>query len=152
MSSLSRKQIPLPSHWPRHVRPAIVRAAIHSDARIRAQAEIDRLPCEIDLLLEETRIKDARMERLPAQRRPHYQPIDRLAILALRAARGWSQAETARRLDDEGPDALVQTSEPVNRFPELVSYLVQLLEALCPKMGARRSSSWRNRCTSDAEA
>jgi len=72
------------------------------------------------------------MERLPAQRRPHYPAIERLAILELRAARGWSQAETARcllvtpltvaswtqRLDDEGPDALVQVREPVNRFPE----------------------------------
>jgi len=28
------------------------------------------------------------MERLPAQRRPHYPPIERLAILELRLARG----------------------------------------------------------------
>ncbi len=167
MSPSSSQTIPLPKGWSRHVRSAIIHAASmatiafthavacaanHSDARIRAQAEIDRLKCEIDLLVEETRIKDARMERLPAQRRPHYQPIDRLAILALRAARGWSQAETARRLlvtpltvaswtrrlDDEGPDALVQASGPVNRFPELVSYLVQQLKTLCPRMGARR--------------
>jgi len=39
-------------------------------------------------------IKDARMERLPAQRRPHYPPIERLAILELRAARGWSLAQS----------------------------------------------------------
>jgi transcriptional regulator with XRE-family HTH domain len=92
------------------------------------------------------------MERLSAQRRPHYPPIERLAILELRAARGWSQAQTARRLlvtaltvatwtnrlDDEGPDALVQVREPVNRFPELVSYLVRRLKALCPRMGTRR--------------
>ena len=83
---------------------------------------------------EELRIKDARMKRLSAQRRPHYPPVERLAILELRAARAWSQAETARRLfvtpltvaswtqrlDDEGPDALVQVREPMNRFPELV--------------------------------
>ena len=74
------------------------------------------------------------MKRLSAQRRPHYPPVERLAILELRAARAWSQAETARRLfvtpltvaswtqrlDDEGPDALVQVREPMNRFPELV--------------------------------
>ena len=168
MSSPSRDtQLPLPSHWHRHVRSAIVHAASmaaiafthavarvanHPDARIRVQAEIDRLRREVDLLLEEARIKDARMDRLPAQRRPHYQPIDRLAILALRAARGWSQAETARRLlvtpltvaswtqrlDDEGPDALVQVSEPVNRFPELVSHLVRRLRTLCPTLGTRR--------------
>ena len=101
MSASSSQTITLPKGWPRLVRSAIVhaasmaaiafthavaRAANHPDARIRAQAEIVRLQCELDLLLEEARIKDARMERLPAQRRPHYQPIDRLAILALRAA------------------------------------------------------------------
>src|SRR5258706_10091991 len=78
--------------------------------------------------------------------------IERLAILELRAARGWSQAQTARRLlvtpltiaswtqrlDDEGPAALVQLREPVNRFPELVSYLVERLNVLCPRMGTRR--------------
>lgn len=122
------------------------------DARTRLQATNDRLQRQVALLLEELRIKDARMERLPAQRRPHYPAIERLAILELRAARGWSQAETARRLlvtpltvaswtqrlDDEGPAALVQVREPVNRFPELVTYLVRRLRALCPRMGSRR--------------
>ncbi len=159
--------IPLLKGWSRHIRSAIVhaesmatiaftralaRAANNADAQIRAQAEIDRLQREVDLLLEEARIKDARMARLPAQRRPHYPPSERLAILELRSARAWSQAETARRLlvtpltvaswtqrlDDEGPDALVQVPEPVNRFPELVRYLVQRLNVLCPKMGTRR--------------
>jgi DNA-binding transcriptional regulator YiaG len=98
------------------------RAENQFNARARLQATNDRLQRQVALLLEELRIKDARMERLPAQRRPHYPAIERLAILELRAASGWSQAETARhllvtpltvaswtqRLDDEGPDALVQ--------------------------------------------
>jgi putative transposase len=42
------------------------------------------------------------------------------------------------RLDDEGPDALVQVPEPVNRFPDFVGYLVRRLKALCPRMGSRR--------------
>lgn len=163
----SQRGTPLPSHWPRRVRSAIVhafsmatiaftlaraRAANHFDVRVRLQAELDQREREISLLREELRIKDARMERVPAQRRPHYPPIERLAILELRAARGWSQAETARRLlvtpltvasriqrlDDEGPDALIQVREPVNRFPKLVSYLVSRLKVLCPKMGTRR--------------
>jgi putative transposase len=158
---------PLPKHWPRRVRSAVVHAVSmanvaftatqartenHFNAHTRLQATNDRLQRQVALLFEELRIKDARMERLPAQRRPHYPAIERLAILELRAARGWSLAETARRLlvtpltvaswthrlDDEGPDALVQVREPVNRFPELVSYLVRRLRGLCPRMGSRR--------------
>jgi hypothetical protein len=101
----------LPKHWPRRVRSAVVhavsmasvaftatqaRAENHFRARTRLQATNNRPQRHVALLLEELRIKDARVERLPAQRRPHYQAIERLAILELRAARGWSQAETAR--------------------------------------------------------
>jgi putative transposase len=157
----------LPKGWPRRVRSAAIhavslanvvftvtrsRAENHFNARVRLQAENDRRRSEIGLLREELRIKDARMERIPAQRRPHYPPTERLAILELRAARGWSLAQTARsllvtpltvatwnaRLDEEGPDALVQVREPVNRFPEFVGYLVRRLNALCPAMGTRR--------------
>ena len=167
MSPSTSHAIPLPKGWPRRVRSAIVHATsmanvafnvarAHADnqydARIRLQAQLDQRDREISLLCEELRIKDVRMELVPAQRRPHYPPSERLAILELRAARSWSQAETARRLlvtpltvaswtrrlDDEVPDALVQAREPVNRFPELVGYLVQRLKVLCPKMGTRR--------------
>jgi putative transposase len=160
----------LPKHWPRRIRSAIVHVAsmanvafnvarAHAenqfDARVRLQAQLDQRDREISLLREEQRIKDARMQSAPAQRRPHYPPIERLAILELRAARGWSMAETARRLlvtpltvaswtqrlDDEGPDALVQVREPVNGFPDLVGYLVQRLKVLCPRMGTRRIAS-----------
>jgi hypothetical protein len=44
------------------------------------------------------RVKDARMLRNTAQRLPHYPPIERLTILELRAARGWSLSQTARHL------------------------------------------------------
>jgi hypothetical protein len=39
------------------------------------------------------------------------------------------------RLEEEGPDALVQMRVPVNRFPDFVRYLVQRLKTLCPTMG-----------------
>src|SRR5438128_8822559 len=98
------------------------------------------------------RIKDARMEHIPAGQRPHYPPVERLAILELRAARGWSLAQTAARflvtpltisswttrLDEEGTNALVRIPEPVNRFPEFVGYLVRRLKVLCPTMGKTR--------------
>src|SRR5438093_11144389 len=64
-------------------------------------------------------------------------------------ARSWSLAQTARtflvtpltiaswmgRLDEEGPDALVRLSEPVNRFPDFVAYLVKRLKILFPTLG-----------------
>jgi len=72
-----------------------------------------------------------------------------MAILELKAARGWSLEQTAKaflvtsatiaswmkRLDEEGSDALVQTRQPVNRFPDFVRYVVQRLKTLCPTMG-----------------
>ena len=157
----------LPERWPSRVRSAVVHAVAiartslvlarseaenHLDERLRLRAEVDRLRTETALLQEEIRIKDARMERLPPQRRPHYPPIERLAILELRAARGWTVAETARRLlvtpvtvaswnsrlDEEGPDALLKVPVPVNRFPDFVAYVVRRLRALCPSMGTCR--------------
>ena len=89
------------------------------------------------------------MLRVPAQRRPHYPPTERLAILELRAARGWSRSQAARhllvtpatvcswmgRLDEEGSRAIIQTREPVNKFPDFVAYIVRRLKVLCPTMG-----------------
>ncbi len=160
-------EISLPKGWPRRVRSAVIHAVslvrvsltfTHSwaadclNARIRLKTDNDRLRQELALLREESRIKDARMERIPAQRRPHYPPTERLAILELRAARGWSLAQTAERflvtpatiaswmtrLDEEGPHALVQIRDPVNRFRDLVAYLVRRLKVLCPSMGKAR--------------
>jgi hypothetical protein len=120
--------------------------------RLRLRAEIERLRQEIQLLREEIRIKDARMQHIEAQKRPHYPPAERLAILELRAVRSWSLAQTARaflvtpltisswtaRLDEDGPDALVRLPEPVNKFPEFVGYVVRRLKVLCPAMGRVR--------------
>src|SRR5262245_50888880 len=163
-SSLSSGSLPLPHGWSRRVRSAVVQvislartslALTHgwaSDSlnpELRQQAEVDRLRQEAQLLREEIRIKDARMEQIEPHRRPHYPPTHRLAVLELRAARGWTLAQTARvfqvtpltiaswmgRLDEEGPDSLVRLSEPVNRFPDLVHYIVRRLKILCPGLG-----------------
>lgn len=58
--------------------------------RVRLSAECERLRSEVALLREELRIKDARLALIPARERPQYPPAERLAILALRAARGWN--------------------------------------------------------------
>jgi transcriptional regulator with XRE-family HTH domain len=124
-------------------------AASSLNKRIRVEADNNRLITEHLLLREEIRIKDTRMERIPPQRRPHYEPTERMAILELRDARGWSMEQTARvflvtqatiaswmkRVDEDGPDALVQLRQPVNRFPDFVRYAVQRLKVVCPTMG-----------------
>jgi predicted RNA polymerase sigma factor len=148
--------LPLPRGWSRRVRSAVVQvitlartslaltqswASDSMNRQLRREVEGDRLQQEIQLLREEIRIKDARMEQFEAHRRPHYPPTQRLAILELRAARGWSLAQTARiflvtpltiaswmgRLDEEGPNALLRLSEPVNKFPDFVDYIVKRL-------------------------
>ena len=157
----------LPKSWSKRVRSAVLdaislarfavtygraHAAGSRIARFRQRAKIDRIRQEVALLIEELRIKDARMARVSAPRRPHYPPVERLAILELRAARGWTAAVTAerlfvtpatiaswmQRLDEEGPGALVRTRQPVNKFPEFVSYIVRRLKVLCPSMGKAR--------------
>ena len=116
---------------------------------MRDQAEIDRLCTELSLLEEELEIKDARWARLHPRRRPHYGPVQRMRILKLRAVRGWTVAQTAerfllteetvtswmRRVDEGGERALVQTEEPVNKFPDLVAYIVRSLKVMCPTLG-----------------
>ena len=153
-----------PRNWPNSVKSAILHvislaqfaaaytrgwAANSPNARIRLAAENERLKTELSLRKEQERIKDARMASIPPQHRPHYAPPERLAILELKAARGWSLAQTAKaflvtaatvaswmkRLDEDGLDALVQTPVPVNKFPDFVHYAVQRLKALSPMMG-----------------
>jgi len=43
-----------------------------------------------------------------------------------------------RRIDEEGEGALIQISEPVNKFPDFVRYLVKQLRVLLPTMGKTR--------------
>jgi hypothetical protein len=114
-------------------------------ARIALLAATDRVATsvrpehEVALLLEELRINDARLERVPPRRRPHYPAVEHLAILEFRAAQGRSAAQTAERflvteanvaswmmrLEEDGPAALVRTPEPVKKFPDFVAHLVQ---------------------------
>jgi len=164
MATEDKPKIPLPKDWTGNVRSAVLHviglaqfataytrswAGNSPNERMRLKAENDRLEAEVAQLKEEIRIKDARMTRLESRKRPQYSPIERMAILELRAARNWSRQETAdafhltaatisawmRRLDESGPEALVQLPEPVNRFPDFVRFVVQQLKSLCPSMG-----------------
>jgi transposase InsO family protein len=156
-------RLSVPRHWKRSIQAAMINvmslhyalvttrswAASSSNARVRLAAKSDALQTEIALLREEIRIKDAHLARIPAAQRPQCHPTERLAILELRAARGWSLAQTARvfhltaatiaswtkRLDEEGPAALLRVPVPVNKFAKFVGHLVQRLQAICPRLG-----------------
>ena len=125
-------------------------AANSPNARVRLKAEKDRSEAELEQTREEMRIKDARMASIDPHRRPNYPPAERMAILALKTARGWSLEQTAKRflvspatvaswmkrLDEQGPHALVQLpGGPVNKFPQFVQHCVQRLKTLAPTMG-----------------
>ena len=164
MTTRKLPRIPIPKSWPLHVKSAVLHiislahfsithargwAANSVSERVRTAAENDRLHQEIALLREELRIKDVRMCAIAALRRPRYAPTERLAILEVRAARGWTLKQTAdaflvssptvgswsKRVDEQGSKALLQLREPVNRFPDFVRYAVQRLKTLCPRMG-----------------
>jgi len=74
--------LPLPRGWPRRVRSAVIQvislartsltlthgwASESLNHELRQQAEEDRLGQEVQLLREEIRIKDARMERIQSR-------------------------------------------------------------------------------------
>ena len=156
--------IPLPSGWAKNVKSAVLHvvspthyaivaargwAANSINVRVRLSSDNDQLNQDNQLLREELRIKDARIAKLEPRRRPHYPATERMAILELKAARGWSLAQTAKvflveddtvatwlkRIDEDGSSALVQLREPVNKFPDFVRYIVQRLKTLCPTLG-----------------
>ena len=159
--------LPLPRGWTKAVRSSVLHAisvafsavtqawassATSRRSTTQLKAELDRTKTEIAMLNEELAIKNDRLSRVPPRRRPHYRATDRMRILQLKTARGWSTTQTAsifavsedtvatwlRRIDEEGDSALVQTAEPVNKFPEFVGYIVRRLKTLCPTMGKKR--------------
>jgi transposase InsO family protein len=158
--------IRLPDQWPEHVKSGVLHAislasvaiaAAHGWAAGRDQLKthLEQARLEIALLREELDIKDGRWIRSRTRRRPHYLPTQRLRILELRAARGWTLEKTAsvflldlhtlqlwiRRVDEHGEHELIRTPEPVNRYPDFVRHLVRRLKRLFPAMGSERIAS-----------
>ena len=157
------RSIRLPTQSSKHVNAGVLHAISLASvalacARGRATdqrrlcTQLEQATSEIALLREELSIKDGRWERSHSRRRPHYTPTQRMRILQLRAARGWTLEKTARvclfdlqtlqiwmrRLDEQGERDLIQTVEPVNRYPDFVRNLVRQLKRLFPTMGYER--------------
>ena len=152
------ESLPLPKGWPKVARHAVlnvigvVRVAMLAGREFLIQngdvleAHVHRLETEVALLRDELRIIGLRMTRIAPQRRPQYSPVERMAIMELRAMRGGSKAETARhffvsadtirswlrRSDD---DSLLQTAMPVNKFPDFIRHAVQQIKLFCPSLG-----------------
>lgn len=160
----SLRTIPLPRKWPKHVKSALVHtlslattvfmAAFGQVSQERGRAsqllaELDLAKREVALLKEEIRLKDERFRRLSPRRRPYYRAMERFRIIQLKAIRGWTTARTAEvfllnvhtistwleRIDEVGETALLQTAEPVSKFPDFVRAIIRQLKAFFPKMG-----------------
>jgi len=152
----------VPENWPKQAKSILIHIismahiallyAMSHCAKNRSSAtaiQLQQTRDEINLLREELRIKDTRMKHIPPNHRPHYTPTERLAILELKAIRGWSTGQTAevflvnpetvaywiKMLDDTGPKALVRMLQPVNKLPDFIRYIVSRLKILCPAMG-----------------
>ncbi len=142
---MNEKHLRLPKQWSRLVRLAVVQtvslafcAVTHSRGwainspleRVRLKSDLERAVNETKLLRDEIRIKDARMNKVPAPRRPHYSPTERMSILELRSARGWSAAQTARIFLVEAETGILAPHLAVFAAPALA---VLLVGCSCPR-------------------
>ncbi len=75
-------------------------------ARVRLKVENDQLRQHAAPLTEELRIKEARMMRIPAQKRPHYLPTDRMSILEVRADEEVDGRDVSHVVFEERPPSL----------------------------------------------
>jgi len=119
------QSLPLPKDWSDAVRNAvlnaigIVRIAMLAGREALTQegdvkdARIHQLESELAMNREELRLVGARMERVDPHRRPQYTAVERMAILELRAMRGWSKAKTARHAAEKGSGLFVALSAKI---------------------------------------
>jgi transposase InsO family protein len=172
---------PLPRDWKRRRKSALIHAvALERLALLQVRAELENSPDpraalvatldrareEIALLREQQRILRARMARIPPAERPQYPRVERMAIVQLREKRGWTAAQTARcfqiaagtvkswvrRLDENGPDALLETPVPINRIDDQVTAVVHTLHQISPTAGRRRIAALLARLGIDISA
>lgn len=159
---MRRNKQTLPNFWPKNLKSVLIHViamariiSLYTKSRCMKNkkdavfAKLQQTQEEVGLLKEELLIKDLRMKRISAARRPHYTPTERLAILELKAARGWSTIQTAeaflicpdtidywsKMLDSAEPKTLLRMSQPVNKLPDFVNYIVARLKILVPVMG-----------------
>ena len=162
----------LPAHWTQTVKSSVLHAmslakyvlvynrgwaADSPSRRVRDKAKQDQSDARAELLAEQMRIKDVRMGLLDSRHRPHYPPQERMAILQMKTAQNWSLEHTAnvfqvtpatvaswmKRIDEDGPDALVQLPGTGQQVPRVRSALRTAGENHVARRWARRRSRRR---------
>jgi hypothetical protein len=105
----------LPKRWPMRVKLAV----LHVLALVRVQLAMlrakateetrtflrqDARAARLEVVLAESAVLKRRLESIDPRRRPHYSPEDRLKILELRAAQGWTlEQREGRHLEAREP-------------------------------------------------
>lgn len=163
----SNPPMKLPAGWPEFATAAVphviamarfafcqahARLGLGAFERARLNSKIQRLEARLARAEQTMLIKDARMKRIAAVKRPHYSARERMQILELQAACGWSAAQTAKRfllsaqtvlnwhreLRIGGEGRLLAPRSAINRFPDFVREIVGALAVTYPTMGKRR--------------
>jgi transposase-like protein len=148
--------------WPKSLRQAVdaiavvfaavyelarTRAATHPSSTVRAMAQSDDAIFDAKLLEREADILRRNREEIPARRRPHYSPADRLEIIQLMRLRGWSIDETAghfavhkntisawvKELETDPKSTLFTGVTPFNKIGDAARILVRAIRELCPE-------------------
>ena len=124
---LDVETVRLPRNWHAYVRSAVLNVVgVVRIARLAGRemlikngdsrhARIHQLEAEVAMLREELRLNGARMQRVLPHRRPQYTAVERMAILQLRAMRGWNKAETSRHFSNAN-----QRSTPLRAWSEVI--------------------------------
>jgi len=166
--AMKTKDIPIPENWPPLIRQAMLhaislahvsivcswsRAADSAVRNARLTAKIDKLETELARKENQLRIIAERFRRVPAKKRPYYQPMERMDILAHKAACGWNLKQTAnafqtdastistwmKRIDD---DSLVTMPVPWNKYPSYLREVTKQLKHLVPRIGKKKIAEY----------
>ena len=128
----------VPSHLPAHRGVTFVRAWAENSPlhRVCLAGELTLARAQLAVAERERRLLRARFERVPAANRPHFAPAERLEILALKSATGWTAAEPApqaERAPGRAHGALGAGAPPAHRAGDRDSREARGRPALLPR-------------------
>jgi transposase InsO family protein len=130
------------------------------------RSKLERVEPALANQREVNRILTARLGRVPPHKRPQYKPHERLSILEYRGVNALSLCEAAKlflvtpdtistwqvEIDSDTESSLFRFHEPVNRYPEFLTQVVQRLKALCPHLGTKKIAAFLTRAALQVSA